>query len=326
MKIMLTSRFLVYGAAVRFVTNSDRICSEVRKDFGRFETEETLETDGEVKFVIKKDEKFPLEVPRYAVRESFLPSERATYVLSNRRYIEEKGKYILRVDPQENEVVGYVRYTYNTLPFARFLLKWTIIKVLASKGVFFIHGSCVARDGVASLFVGPSGYGKTWVLVSLLKEGYKMVTDDTILVANGRVLPFYIRSMIHENTLQSFPVLKKGLNESSTRVPKQGWLIDLTTIFPAEREEVYPSNLFSINIWNSEETKIERIPGKEMLSRLLRAYRDEIKGSIWFGWGGREIMEKLFDSYCSLVEKTNCFKVFAGSDVSEFIKAVEAVL
>lgn len=322
---MQTLRFQVYNAALNFMTNSDRISSEIRKDFGRFEIKKSLKIDGEVKF-IEKDWKFPLQIPKYAIQESAFSPDRATYILSDQRFFEEKDKCIVKIDLKENEIVGYYRPPYDISLLARFLLKWVFIKILESKDVFFIHGSGVTKDRISSFFVGQSGFGKTSILISFLQEGYKMITDDTILLTDGRVLPFYIRSRVYEKTLQRFPILKKGLNENSTFIPKQGWFIDLSDIFPVEKEEVQPSNLISIYIWNSVETKIEEISRKEMLSRLLHIYQNETRNSFWFGWNQGDIMRKLFASYYSLVENSDCYKVFAGSDVSRFVKAVEAVL
>ena len=153
-----------------------------------------------------------------------------------------------------------------------------------------------------------------------------MITDDTVFLSDGKVLPFHIRSMIHDDTLRRFPILRKGLNENSTYIPQQGWLINLEDIFPVVKEEKNPSKLFYVYIWNSKETKIEEISKKEMLSRLFHVYIGEMGNSIWSGWNKSGVVRKLFPSYHSLVENVDCFKVFAGSEIKEFRKKVESVV
>ncbi len=153
-----------------------------------------------------------------------------------------------------------------------------------------------------------------------------MITDDTILVdSNGYVLPFYMRSMIHEDTLRKFPTLRKGIGKGSTYIPDEGWLIDLSEIFPVEIERVRPSKIFSIYIWKSEKTRVERSSKGEALSRLLRSYRDEMKNSIWFGFN-RDYTEKLFSTYYSLIENADCYKIFVGNNPGGFIDTIKEVL
>lgn len=103
--------------------------------------------------------------------------------------------------------------------------------------------------------------------------------------------------------------------------------MDMGDIFPVEEDEIQPSNLFFTYIWNSSKTKIEKIPKKEMLSRLLYCYKEEINNSIWFSSYKNEVIKKIFQTYSSFIEKINCCNVFIGSDTSRFkseIKKVEA--
>jgi HPr kinase/phosphorylase len=48
-----------------------------------------------------------------------------------------------------------------------------------------MHGSCVSRDGDAILLLGPSGSGKSDLVLRLLSRGFELVADDQVVIADG---------------------------------------------------------------------------------------------------------------------------------------------
>lgn len=54
--------------------------------------------------------------------------------------------------------------------------------VLRQRGRLVLHGSCVARDGMAVGFVGESGWGKSTLAASLVARGWHLLTDDLLVV------------------------------------------------------------------------------------------------------------------------------------------------
>ena len=60
-------------------------------------------------------------------------------------------------------------------------------------GYFLVHGSCVASENGAIIFLGDSGAGKTSVAVALaLANGYKFISGDLtpLVLRNGRICAF----------------------------------------------------------------------------------------------------------------------------------------
>ncbi len=48
-----------------------------------------------------------------------------------------------------------------------------------------IHGSCAARDHHGVLLLGPSGVGKSDLLLRLLHHGFALVADDRVCIEDG---------------------------------------------------------------------------------------------------------------------------------------------
>lgn len=51
-----------------------------------------------------------------------------------------------------------------------------------------LHGSCAASQGAGVLFLGPSGSGKSDLVLRLMQQGWQLVADDQVVLreAEGR--------------------------------------------------------------------------------------------------------------------------------------------
>ncbi len=52
-----------------------------------------------------------------------------------------------------------------------------------------IHGSCIARAGAAVVLIGPSGSGKSDLVLRLLDRGFTLVADDRVDLQDGWASP-----------------------------------------------------------------------------------------------------------------------------------------
>jgi HPr kinase/phosphorylase len=48
-----------------------------------------------------------------------------------------------------------------------------------------VHGSCAARDGAGVLLMGPSGSGKSDLVLRLLSRGFDLIADDRVDIEGG---------------------------------------------------------------------------------------------------------------------------------------------
>ncbi len=56
---------------------------------------------------------------------------------------------------------------------------------LRLRGRFTLHAACVARGGRGVLVVGPSGAGKSTLTATLVRQGFSLVSDDSVLLERG---------------------------------------------------------------------------------------------------------------------------------------------
>lgn len=63
-----------------------------------------------------------------------------------------------------------------------FLLGTAFAALLHQRGYFILHGSAVATEQGAAVFVGPSGSGKSTLAAALQQRGYRLLCDDVTTI------------------------------------------------------------------------------------------------------------------------------------------------
>ncbi|MFX0091769.1 MAG: hypothetical protein ACFFBD_08400 [Candidatus Hodarchaeota archaeon] len=309
-------------AVIRFSTNNAELMTEIHKDFGIYETRKDLRPDGQMR-VIQTNKDFPLKVPKYAIRETVSP-QMSIFNESNNKFIYKMGERIYRIDFERNIILSYIRTLYD-FSYVQYLLKWLLIKSLEKRGAVFIPGSGIERNGIYLLFLASPGFDETHNLITFLLNGYKLTTDSTIFFRGEKVLPFYLRSRIHPTMFTKFPILKENVDKMCPSLPDGSVVINLREIFPFQEKEGHPSKLFYMRAWNAPETKIEVVSKKEILSRLLHIYHNELSHSMWSNYEKNNVLQSIFPGYQAFVEKADCYKVCVGSDQSAFLKTIQSV-
>lgn len=76
-----------------------------------------------------------------------------------------------------------------------------------------IHAGCGEWEGRRFIVVGDKGVGKTTLMVRLLYSGFRIISDELILVRDGKALPFPRRFHIKQESTGLLPVMA-GLFES----------------------------------------------------------------------------------------------------------------
>lgn len=66
------------------------------------------------------------------------------------------------------------------------------LSILLNSDYLFFHGSCVAKNGKALAFIGPSFSGKTTLALMCVKQGFEILSDDVVMIRKDdfSVMPF----------------------------------------------------------------------------------------------------------------------------------------
>jgi hypothetical protein len=104
-----------------------------------------------------------------------------------------RGAAMARVDPAERQAEGVLGAdaargrAFDARAF--YFTTISLVLLLAEQDRFVLHAAALERDGRSVLFSGPSGQGKTTLTLNLLRAGWSLVTDDSVLLSetNGGV-------------------------------------------------------------------------------------------------------------------------------------------
>ena len=148
----------------------------------------------------------------------------------NNNFITFEDKFLI-VDIQDIAIFKIVegRYIYwkkksNSVTdqdIRTFLLGSIFGTVLIQRDYLVLHGSALAKDDKAILFLGDSGQGKSTIAYSLLEQGWKLLADDLIAIdQNNFVLPGMPRIKLWNETLAEFNLDKNKFSRVRNNVDK----------------------------------------------------------------------------------------------------------
>ena len=79
--------------------------------------------------------------------------------------------------------------------------------LLMQRGIYPLHGSAIAIEGKAYLFVGHSGAGKSTLAAAFIERGCKLLSDDVIAVSmqsgEAAVIPSYPQQKLWQQSLDA---------------------------------------------------------------------------------------------------------------------------
>ena len=89
-----------------------------------------------------------------------------------------------------------------------FLTGPVLVALLHQRGRFVLHASCVSINGVATVFVGPKGYGKSTLAAHLKARGHRLISDDIVPLSAGsdgiRMEPGFPRIKLYDDSIEAF--------------------------------------------------------------------------------------------------------------------------
>lgn len=194
-------------------------------------------------------------------------------------------------------------------------------QMLKTRGIFPVHAAGLERNGVGILFPGRSNCGKSTMALNLLREGYRLLGDDTIFLrrsGEGAELLFFPEEVdVCAETVDLFPNLALARNLTEDRwQPKAR--VNLSEIGPNSVVESAPAGLLVFPVIAPDgRTRFERVNPTEALAELI-LYA--------FLFMDPRTSKENFALLAGLVQTVRCYRLHMGLDSAELADAVDRML
>jgi len=323
-KPMCAYLFSIYGMRLKYVTGSPVLAApvnELLKHFRQDSVEESTELTLCFKDVQDRAD-IPLRLSPSArqlsvgtgaaVRdqpETGLPYE----------VIQDEGRLIadfhnlgvLLMDGVQGRAEGYL-INPETMPanLIEYLFHLALIELLRHRGLYPIHAAALEKHGRGILISGNSGRGKTTSSLSLLRSGYRYLSDDHPLIRDAGthvdVLPFPTKINVTRATIELFPELA----DVPDHVPHPGsrkWSFHAEDRYPTLiGERCRPAMVLFPHVADVPHSHLELLSKRRALELLLP------QTLLVFD---PEVARREFEVLAKLARQVDCYRLHFGRDI-----------
>ncbi|MBT3349693.1 MAG: hypothetical protein HOC91_13390 [Nitrospinaceae bacterium] len=139
-----------------------------------------------------------------------------------------------------------------------------------------VHGGAVEKGGKAILFLGDSYAGKSTMTLHLLRQGYRFLTDEVILIdpRTLRVAPFHRNLLVRQGAIDGNPILKKYCRGNWHYEDYHGemkWLIDPAKLGPAAKpRKSVIKRIYLLRRHRGWRPKLESATEREVVEQMIK--------------------------------------------------------
>jgi len=333
----MDNRYSVHGLAVRVVSDSRVILDAVGGLLGYFEQKETSSTDVTFYLMKKAPSKFPYQ-------ERFLKEGRILFdsrednqfnlssILDAYLLYRSWGKYFMAdfgprgsffIDTSAGLAFGFLPEPESIHPaiLSNFMFLLAFSEMFRARNYFLIHSAAVMGNGKGVLIPALSGSGKTTLCLSLLRGGFKYLSDDRPFLRrmNGgfEVLSFPEEIDVTDKTVSLFPELGE-LDDTVLTLGLRKKKFFVESLYPGITvDRTVPSVLLFPKIVDEGKSRLKPLPKIEAVSRLLPHSLLVMDP---------DVAVRQFHLLCEMVETMDCFELDYGKDVLDVHKMIWELL
>jgi hypothetical protein len=233
-------------------------------------------------------------------------------IQDERRWIADFGDVgILVMDGPHGRADGYLIHPETLHPnLIEYLFHLASTELFRHRGLYTIHAAALEKDGRGILISGNSGRGKTTSSLSLLRSGYRYLSDDQPLIQDAGthvdVLPFPTKINATQATIEFFPELA----DVPDHVPHPGSRkrsFHAEDLYPASiGERCRPAMVLFPHVADVPHSHLELLSKRRALELLLP------QALLVFD---PEVARREFQVLAKLARQVNCYRLHFGHDI-----------
>jgi hypothetical protein len=327
--------FSMYGTAVRYATSSSLLAAPVEallRHFRRSSLDESVPLTLSFQAVQDRAEMPPILSPAArhlcsgtGVPAGGRPEDELPYAVS-----QDRGRLIVDfydaglfvIDGVHGNAEGYlIKPQVMPASLIEYLFHLALIELLRRRDLYTIHATALEKNGRGILIPGNSGRGKTTSFISLLRSGYRYLSDDHPLFRDAgdhvELLPFPIEINVTEDTIAFFPELRDGPDHLlRPRFPKRAFFAE--ELYPASIGQCCrPALVLFPQVVDAPRSHLERLPKSRALELVLP------QALLVYD---QEVARREFQVLAKLVRQVDCYRLHFGRDILDLPKLITPLL
>lgn len=198
---------------------------------------------------------------------------------------------------------------------------FALAELLKRRHIYTLHATALEYQGRGVLIAGPSGRGRTTALLSLLRSGYRYLSDEHPLLRDHgthvELLAFPMAIEVADRTIEFFPELR----ESRPGLLRQGVC----------KKHFHAADLYPDSMGRSCAPAMLLFPGVvdlpySCLEPLSKSRGLEAILPLAAFVSDRDIARREFQALSQLVQQVDCYRLHFGQDVPDLPKLITPLL
>lgn len=232
-------------------------------------------------------------------------------------YFTSEGGSIICLNSNTRNAKGFIKKEIFKDPIRlSSLIGMSIAEILKYHNLYFLHSAALYGGGIGYLISGDGGCGKTTTSLSLVREGFRYVSDDSLFLEelNGEIVayPLYTSFHIDQDLAGRFPEIARGKNQLISEGVKVS--VDMSQTFPDSFIPfIRPDITVFPKINSNEKSQLYPLTRIEVYKRLL-------KQTVLAA--DKEVSRNQLKALEALVRQTVGFELLSGRDIYEDPKKV----